>query len=111
MPTHAGSLRNWTKRPSALHLILDFDGFRLRRLNTLNNYAVAADRVVVAAELDKFSRNMSDPAALLVVMSSLTNFFHNVIDPEKDFAAVTWALFQAKGEERSIIICSAGPLA
>ena len=29
--------------------------------NTLNNYSVAADRVVVATELDKFSRNMNDP--------------------------------------------------
>jgi len=30
-------------------------------MNTLNNYSVAADRVAVAAELDKFSRNMNDP--------------------------------------------------
>jgi hypothetical protein len=46
------------------NLIWDFDGFGLRclQLNTLNNYSVAADRVVVAAELDKFSRNMNNPA-------------------------------------------------
>jgi hypothetical protein len=31
----------------------------------VNNYAVAADRVVVAAELDKFSRNMNNPAECL----------------------------------------------
>jgi hypothetical protein len=45
-------------------LIWDFEGFGLRclQLNTPNNYSVAADRVVVAAELDKFSRNMNNPA-------------------------------------------------
>jgi|SRR5215468_2019316 len=46
------------------NLIRDFDGFGLRclQLNTLKNYSIAADRVVVAAELDKFSRNMNSPA-------------------------------------------------
>jgi hypothetical protein len=50
--------------PPDSNLILDFDGFGLRclQLNTLKNYSVAADRVVVAAELDKFSRNMNSPA-------------------------------------------------
>jgi len=35
---------------------------RCLQLNTLNNYSVAAERVAVAAELDKFSRNMNSPA-------------------------------------------------
>jgi hypothetical protein len=41
----------------------DFGGFGLRclQLNTLNNYSVAAARVVVAAELDKFNCNMNNP--------------------------------------------------
>jgi hypothetical protein len=37
-------------------------GLRCLQLNTTNNYSVAAGRVAVAAELDKFSRNMNDPA-------------------------------------------------
>ncbi len=60
-------LRNWVKGPSALRSDLGFDRFGLRclQLKTLNNHPVAADRVVVAAELDIFSRNMNNPAERL----------------------------------------------
>jgi hypothetical protein len=67
MPSRAGGLRSWVKGPFALQPDLRFDGYGLRclQLNTLNNYTVAADRVVVAAELDKFCRNMNSPAEWL----------------------------------------------
>ena len=67
MPSHDRQPTQLGEEPSAPNLIWDFDGFGLRclQLNTLNNYSVVADRVVVAAELDKFSRNMNNPAEWL----------------------------------------------
>ena len=56
-----GAPRNCVVLPHS-NLIWDFDGFVALQLNTLDNYSVAADRVVVAAELDKFSRNMNNSA-------------------------------------------------
>src|SRR4051794_15948066 len=67
MPSHAGSLRNRGRARPRSNLIWAFDRFSLCCLQpkTLNNHPVAADGVVVASELDIFSRDMNNPAERL----------------------------------------------
>jgi hypothetical protein len=67
MPSHGRQPTQLGEEPSAPQPDLGFSGFGLRclQLNTPNNYSVAADRVALAAELDKFSRNMNNPAECL----------------------------------------------
>jgi hypothetical protein len=75
------------------NLIWDFDRFGLRRLQqkTRNNYAVAADRVAVAIELDKFSSDMNNRDLRLSDRRQAMNSrkIHTVSPPHKNADALS----------------------